>query len=148
MNRFFVTYPGVRTYIDETQNFVRQFGFVWTYTGRRRRFERIKFNPSKGELNRIFRQAVNARIQTTSSDLVTYNLIDTGNWLDTMRGRILLTVHDSIVFQLPKNAGPVYSDIRGIVTDKTHERAPWLPVEWKFDIGKGPNYGNAHEEVV
>lgn len=148
MDKFFETYPGVRKYIDDTKNFVQQFGYTWTYTGRRRRFERIKFNPAKGEIERMYRQAVNARIQTTSSDLVMYNLIDTGNWLDTVGGRILLTVHDSILFQLPRNIGPVFADIKNIITVKTAERAPWLPVEWKFDIGKGPNYGATKGEVA
>ena len=93
------------------------------------------------------RQAVNARIQTTSSDLVMYNLIDIANWLKTKGGRLLLTVHDSLLFQLPKNVGPVYADIKKIITDRTAERAPWLPVEWKFDVGCGPNYGDTHGEV-
>ena len=146
LNSFFNTYPGVKTYIDNTVNFVRSNHFTWTYTGHKRRFPIIEFDNSQA--SRMARQAVNARIQTTSSDLVMFNLIDLQNWLKSQGGRVILTVHDSIVFQLPKNIGSVMSDLKQIITDNTRNRAPWLPVEWKFDAGKGPNYGDTHEEVI
>lgn len=145
LNKFFETYPGVKRYIDETKAFVERFGFTWTYTGRRRRFAIARYN--RNQAARMGRQAVNARIQTTSSDLVTYNLIDTDNWLQPRNGRVLLTVHDSILFQLPKNIGPVRGELKELITVGTANRAPWLPVEWKFDVGRGPNYGDTHGEV-
>lgn len=143
--KFFETYPGVKRYIDDTKAFVERFGFTWTFTGRRRRFAIAKYNRSQA--SRMGRQAVNARIQTTSSDLVMYNLIDVGNWLKPRGGRILLTVHDSILFQLPKNPGSIAAELKSLITGRTAERAPWLPVEWKFDVGRGPNYGDTHGEV-
>lgn len=146
LDKFFETYPGVKAYIDGTKNFVARFGYTWTFTGRRRRFAIAQYNRSQAA--RMGRQAVNARIQTTSSDLVMYNLIDVDNWLQTVGGRMLLTVHDSLLFQLPKNIGPVFADIKRIITGNTAERAPWLPVEWKFDVGCGPNYGDTHVEVA
>ena len=146
LHKFFETYPGVNTYIEETKKFVGLYHFTWTFTGRRRRFEAGVYNNSQQA--RMERQAVNARIQTTSSDLVMYNLIDIANWLKTLGGRMILTVHDSLVFQLPKNASGVFADIKRIITDNTAVRAPWLPVEWKFDIGKGANYGDTHGEVT
>lgn len=146
LKKFFDTYPGVLEYINSTQRFVRQFHFTWTYTGRRRRFDAATYNGSAA--SRMERQAVNARIQTTSSDLVMYNLIEMAAWIKSLGGRMILTVHDSLLFQLPKNVGPVFADIKRIITDNTAKRAPWLPVEWKFDIGKGPNYGDTHAEVA
>lgn len=146
MDKFFETYPGVKQYIEDTKNFAARFGFTWTFTGRRRRFAIAKYD--RGMANRMGRQAVNARIQTTSSDLVMYNLIDMDKWINKLCGRMLLTVHDSLLFQLPKNVGSVGADIKHIITDKTAERAPWLPVTWKFDIGKGPNYGATKGEVA
>ncbi len=145
LDKFFETYPGVQNYIESTKNFVMRFGYTVTFTGRRRRFAIANY--SRAQAARMGRQAVNARIQTTSSDLVMYNLIDVANWLKGLGGRMLLTVHDSLLFQLPKNVGAVYADIKRLITEKTAERAPWLPVEWKFDVGRGPNYGDTHEEV-
>ena len=146
LDKFFQTYPGVKTYIDETKAFVATFGFTWTFTGRRRRFAIAQYNAAQA--SRMGRQAVNARIQTTSSDLVMYNLIDVANWLKKKGGRLLLTVHDSLLFQLPKDVGNVRAELKQIITERTAERAPWLPVEWKFDVGMGPNYGDTHEEVL
>lgn len=146
MDKFFETYPGVKTYMDDTKNFVARYGYTWTFTGRRRRFPILAYDRKLA--TRIGRQAVNARIQTTSSDLVMYNLIDIDKWLQRVGGRMLLTVHDSLVFQLPKNIGPVFADVKNIITNNTAARAPWLPVEWKFDIGKGKNYGDTHGEVA
>ena len=145
LDKFFETYPGVKDYIDTTKAFVARFGYTWTFTGRRRRFAIAQY--SRAQASRMGRQAVNARIQTTSSDLVMYNLIDVANWLKPRNGRLLLTVHDSLLFQLPKDTGPILADITNIITNRTAERAPWLPVEWKFDIGCGPNYGDTHGEV-
>ena len=145
LDKFFVTYPGVQQYIESTKNFVMRFGYTVTFTGRRRRFAIANYSRAQGA--RMGRQAVNARIQTTSSDLVMYNLIDLDSWLGERNGRMLLTVHDSLLFQLPKDAGSVYGDIHRIITKNTAERAPWLPVEWKFDVGKGPNYGDTHDKV-
>ena len=147
LDDFFVAYPGVHQYIEDTKRFATLYGFVPTYTGRRRRFPSARYNRSLA--SRMARQAVNARIQSTSSDLVQFNLIDLHQYLMAEHiGRIMLTVHDSIVFQVPIGytglAGPLYD----IITTKTAERFPWLPVTWKFDAGCGPNYGDAHADVV
>ena len=94
------------------------------------------------------RQAVNARIQTTSSDTVMRNLVDVHNWLQSEGlGRILLTVHDSIVFQVKEDVHGIMPVLKKIITEDTAERCPWLPVEWKFDVGCGPNYGDTHGEL-
>jgi len=146
LNKFFETYPGVKRYIDHTKAFVERFGYTWTFTGRRRRFAIASFNTS--QLSRMGRQAVNARIQTTSSDLVMYNLIDLQQWLKTIGGRVILTVHDSILFQVPKGTTGIKAELDRIIVGNTAERAPWLPVTWKYDAGMGPNYGDTHGEVT
>ena len=145
-NRFFATYPGVKRYIDSTGNFAQRFGFTYTFTGRRRRFVIAEF--SRSMVSRLRRQAVNARIQTTSSDLVLAGLIDLARWLHPLGGRVLLTVHDSVAFQLPKGASGVRKALDNIVMETTAARAPWLPVAWKYDVGRGPNYGDTHGEVA
>ena len=145
LDKFFQTYPGVKQYIETTKNFVRQYHFAYTYTGRRRRFPIIGLD--RKSASRISRQAVNARIQSTSSDIVMTNLVDLDRAIQPLGGRILLTVHDSIVFQLPKNTSGVKPILDQIVLENTSSRFPWLPVQWKYDCGSGPNYGEAHDEV-
>ncbi len=146
LDDFFAGYPGVKKYIDDTKEFVKQNKFTYTFTGRRRRFMIADLYPAVA--NRVARQAVNARIQTTSSDLVMCNVIDLQHELLKLGGRVLLTVHDSMPFQAPKGITGMKELLYRVVTENTAKRAPWLPVVWKFDVGKGPNYGDTHEEVA
>jgi len=145
LKSFFDTYPGVHKYITSTQNFVSSFKFTYTYTGRRRRFPIAAHNPRM--INRVARQAVNARIQTTSTDIVGKNLTDLDRAIRPLGGRVILTVHDSIVFQLPKGTSGVRELLDNTVVAKTREDCPWLPVEWKYDCGYGPSYGEAKDDV-
>ena len=140
---FFNKYPGVGVYMQETLNFIKKYHWTYTYTGHRRRFPILRLN--KKGINRIGRQGVNGRIQTTSADLVNMNLIDIKKHvLEKIGGRMLLTVHDSALMQIPK--GGSTSEIKALmdyaVVEKTRENAPWLPVPWKYDAGIGPNYGS------
>ncbi|MGN1038815.1 MAG: DNA polymerase [Mailhella sp.] len=146
LDGFFRTYPGVARYVAETKAFAARYGFTYTYTGRRRRFAISAF--SRAHASRMSRQAVNVRIQSTSSDLVACNMIDLHWWLKRHGGRLLLTVHDSFPFQLPKGIGCIKEELDAIIMANTAIRAPWLPVEWKYDVGKGPNYGDTHGEVT
>lgn len=147
LDDFFVTYPGVKWYIDDTKRFVEAYHYTYTFTGRLRRFPIAAYN--RAQASRMARQAVNARIQTTSSDTVCTNLVDIHNYLLQQElGRVIITVHDSIVFQAPKGYVGLKKPLYDIVTVKTAERCPWLPVEWKFDVGRGPNYGDTHGEVL
>lgn len=145
LDKFFVTYPGVQQYIELTQRFVEDYKFTYTFTGRRRRFPFAVY--SRSQLNRVGRQAVNARIQTTSSDMVGMNLIEVHKAIQPLGGRILVTVHDSIGFQLPKGTTGVRAILDYAIKGKIKEECPWLPVEWKYDVAKGPNYGDAHEHI-
>lgn len=142
---FFKAYPAVRTYISDCEQMSDLVCFVHTFFGRRRRF------PTRaGGINRIHRQAVNARIQSTSSDLVMRCLIDLDSWLQN-RGDgscILLTVHDSLPFQMPHGCyDGLKKELDRIIIQHTKEVAPWLPVEWAYDCGWGPNYGETHGAI-
>jgi uracil-DNA glycosylase family 4 len=142
LDKFFEGYPGVADYIKRTQLFVGRYHFAHTYIGRLRRFPILAYNSR--ERNRVGRQAVNARIQSTSADIVATNMIDVDREiLKQNDGRMLLTVHDSMVFQLPKglDGGEVRSMLDKSILDNVREKFPWLPVPWKYDVDRGPNYG-------
>lgn len=143
---FFRKYEGVAAYITTTQNFAARFKFTFTFTGHRRRFPIAMYNTR--QINRISRQAVNTRIQTTSAVIVNRNLTDLGEAIKTLDGRIMLTVHDSMGFQLPKGTPGVKKLLDKVIVERTRERFPWLPVTWKYDVGYGPSYGEAHEPVL
>ena len=139
LNCFFRTYPGVRRYINHTRAFVERYNFCCTFTGRRRRFPLAFY--SRAVTSRVFRQAVNAILQATSADLTNMSVVALAPWLKQHGGRILLTAHDSIAFQLPKGLAGVSSALDNLITGGTAHRAPWLPVTWVYDVGKGRSYG-------
>lgn len=145
LNQFFVTYPKVQDYIANTQNMASTFGYTTTFTGRRRRFPIIQYN--RGMQGRVSRQAVNARIQSTSSDLVQRNMIELHKAIRPLGGRLILTVHDSIGFQVPKGTRGMATLLDNVIRKKTAKMFPWMPVEWIFDVAKGPNYGNCKYKV-
>lgn len=146
LNKFFETYPGVAAYIANTKAFVQNYHFTYTYMGRRRRFPIAAY--SRRMASRVARQAVNARIQSTSADIVSMNMLAVDAGIRPLGGRSLLTVHDSLVFQLPKGTPGVKALLDEAIVEKTRRDLPWLPVEWKYDCAFGPSYGEAKQEVT
>lgn len=137
----FRMFPSIPAYIERTKWELRTFGYVETYFGRRRRFS-VKGAP-KFLLGRAERQAVNFKIQSTSSDIVLGRLIDVdGPLTRDLGGRLLITVHDSIAFELPKKYLSQLPDfVETYLERRAAEAHPWLPVAFKWDFEVGPSYG-------
>ena len=137
----FQMFPSIQRYMEQTKWELRTFGFVETYFGRRRRFA---MKGAAGYLrSRAERQAVNFKIQSTSSDIVLSRLVDVAGPLERdLKGRLLLTVHDSIAFELPKKYLSQLPDFVSTYLEKRAAQAhPWLPVDFKWDYEVGPSYG-------
>ena len=138
----FSKFPSIPSYSDQTKWELRTFGFVETYHGRRRRFA-VKNAPRK-LLGQAERRAVNFKIQATNSDIV----MDVLTWIAPiiereLRGRCLLTVHDSIGFQVPKKYVHQVKDMMyRYGTVEVGKRNPWLPVQYKWDVEAGDDYGS------
>jgi DNA polymerase-1 len=138
----FSMFPSIPRYMEETKWELRQFGMVETYFGRRRRFA---MKGVQGMLRaRAERQAVNFKIQSTSSDIVLGRLVDVAAPLERdLQGRLLLTVHDSIGFELPKR---YLSQLPDFISEHLVKQAgikhPWLPVDFKWDFEVGNSYGS------
>lgn len=150
----FEMFPGIKQYILETHAFVEKFGYVETHTGRRRRFPLVSRSRHR---SRAQRQACNFKVQSTSSDIVISQLIEIAEaiasdktwpeWgihrpLHTYGVRLLLTVHDSIGLQWPKElAHSLTPWLTYYAERRVREKFPWLPVPFKVDIEAGPSYG-------
>ncbi len=146
LDGFFRTYPGIEKYTETTKNCAKRYGFAYTKLGRRRCFPMAAHD--RGKLHGAFRQAVNFRIQSTAADIVNANLVDLADRIKPLGGRVVLTVHDSILFQLPRETAGVKDLLDEVILEGTKERFPWLPVPWKYDVGKGDNYGECVDPVV
>jgi DNA polymerase I-like protein with 3'-5' exonuclease and polymerase domains/uracil-DNA glycosylase len=142
INVLFKMFPTIKTYIEHTVDQVKQLHFVETFLGRKRRFPNYDTLPfalrSKAQ-----RQAVNFKIQSTSSDIVMDVLCSMAKPIKyDFGGQLLITVHDSVVFELPTR---YISQITDFITEYGVNRVasnyPWLPVPFQWDTEVGPSYG-------
>lgn len=139
----FTEFPSLPTYIEQTKWELRMFGLVETFHGGRRRFQLDTSRAPRDLLARAERQAVNFKVQRTNSDIVLMVLCWVAEALERdMGGRLLLTVHDSIGFQVPKKYAHQMPDLfKELGTKKVAEHCPWLLSPYRWDLTMGPSYG-------
>jgi hypothetical protein len=104
IDRYFDRFPGVRNYIHETLNKVRETGFTTTLFGRKTHFPGIR-SKVQHERQGAERAAINAPIQGTSADIIKRAMAAMGPALrgEGLTGvRMLMQVHDELVFEVPE----------------------------------------------
>jgi DNA polymerase I-like protein with 3'-5' exonuclease and polymerase domains len=140
IDMLFTLFPSIKTYMEQTRWELEKFGLVETFFGRRRRFSVV--GAPKYLQGRAERQTVNFKIQSTSSDIVMGRLVAIEEPLKDLGGRLLLTVHDSLGFQIKKKYAAQLPDFIYTHLEKGAAIAhPWLPVAFKWDYEVGPSYG-------
>lgn len=141
IENYFDKYPGVRTYIDRTIAFARQHGYVQTQTGRRRYLRDIN-SQSRGVAAVAERLAMNSPIQGTAADILKLAMIRVHRALraGNFKTKMLLTVHDEIVFDLHK----AEQDTVIPVIRECMEGALPMKVPLAVEIGIGQNWLEAH----
>ncbi|MGN6374982.1 MAG: DNA polymerase I, partial [Sphingomonas sp.] len=146
IDRYFERFPGINRYIAETLTQVRERGFTETLFGRKTHFPRIK-SKVQHERQGAERAAINAPIQGTCADIIKRAMTRMGPALAEAglpNVRMLLQVHDELVFELPE--GDV-EQARGVierVMATAAEPAVTLTVPLGVEIGVGPSWGAAH----
>jgi DNA polymerase I-like protein with 3'-5' exonuclease and polymerase domains len=104
IDNFFQRYPSIKEYIDETVKMGRLLGYVTTIYDRRRRLPDLnhhnEFIRAEAE-----RQGVNATIQGSSADITkrAMILIHRDEWLNANDCHLVLTIHDEVVVEVPKD---------------------------------------------
>lgn len=136
----FRMFPTIPLYINLTHEQIDHFGIIETFFGRRRRLDLQGLTPSLRAS--AYRKGVNFNIQSTSSDIVMSVLCDIDQAIRDLGGRMLITVHDSLVFEVSKKYITQLPDlIEEYGVKRVAKRYPWLPVPFKWDIKVGPSYG-------
>jgi DNA polymerase-1 len=135
--RYFERFAGVRAYLDRQVRLAREEGFVETLFQRRRYIPEIKdrnFNMrAYGE-----RLAQNSPLQGSAADLIKLAMIHIHQAIkeQELAGRMLLQVHDELVFEVPPpEAGPVPALVRSHMENVVALRVPLV-----VDVGIGPNW--------
>ena len=141
IDQYFAKYPGTRKYMDETVKFAEENGFVETMTGRRRYLRDInsRNQTTKRAEERV---AINSRIQGTAADLIKLAMTRIHNELKqrACRTRMLLQVHDELVFDLHKSEE---DSLPGLIEECMRGALPMaVPIE--VEIGIGANWLEAH----
>jgi DNA polymerase-1 len=138
---YFATYPDVRAFIESTKQQARERGCVETMLGRRRLLPDIT---STNDRLRAFQEriAVNTPIQGTAADLIKRAMIRIDRELRerAARSRMLLQVHDELVFEVPRAE---LAETSQLVRD-TMETALELTVPLVVDLHTGANWAEAH----
>lgn len=136
-------YPKVMQWLSETVETARAQGFVETVLGRRRYVPTIRAaNPN--ERNAAERIAVNMPIQGTQADMIKIAMIAIHRRLrdEGFRARMLLQVHDELVFETPPEEA---ERLAALVAEEMTKALPLpggTPVD--VDTGTGPNWLDAH----
>jgi len=138
---YYERYRGVARYKEEMIETARKEGFVTTLFNRRRYLPDIRHN------NRVMqaeaeRMAVNTPIQGTAADLIKKAMINIHGRLvaDGFRSKMLLQVHDELVFEVPEEE---LDSVCTIVKQEMEGVYP-LKVPLKVDINRGKNWAEAH----
>ncbi len=132
---YFKRYPGVKSYIEKMIELARKQGFVTTLLGRRRYIPEIS---SSNRQKREFaeRTAVNTPIQGSAADLIKVVMIDIAGRLKGKRSKMILQVHDELVFEVAKDE---LDFVKDMVRDRM-ENTIQLDVPIKLDMNLGENW--------
>ena len=141
IDNYFLTYPGVKTYIERSVAEAREKGYIETLFGRRRYLPDIT---SRNAVVRGYaeRNAVNAPIQGTAADIIKVAMIRIDRRLreEGLRSKMILQVHDELNFSVPHEELP---HLQRIVIEEMENACP-LSVPLLADCGTGSNWLEAH----
>jgi len=143
---YFQRFPGIQRYIHDTLASVREKGFSETLLGRKCWFPRIS-SANQAERQGSERAAINAPIQGTSADIIKRAMVRMMPALEAAglgHVRMLLQVHDELVFELPEGDVAAASEVIRSVMAGAAEPAVKLSVPLGVEIGTGLSWGAAH----
>ena len=146
IDRYFERFPGINRYIAETIQQVRERGYTETLFGRKCWFPRIK-SAVQHERQGAERAAINAPIQGTSADIIKRAMVRMEPALaeaGLAEVRMLLQVHDELVFELPERDVAAARPVIERVMAEAAAPAVRLSVPLGVEIGVGASWGAAH----
>ena len=142
---YFERFPGIKDYMEKTKAFAHEHGFVETIFGRRAHYPDIN---SKSAQVRAFneRAAINAPIQGAAADIIRRAMIKMDNALKEagLSAKMLLQVHDELIFELPENEVEKTTALVKNVMENATMPALSLSVPLKVDARAAKNWDEAH----
>ena len=138
---YFERYSGIKDYIDSVIEYARANKYVKTILGRRRQVWDIDSNNHLHK-EAAKRMAINMPIQGTNAEMIKIAMIDIQKELElkNMKSKMLLQIHDELVFEVPLEE---LNNLQNIVTNKMENSLP-LSVPIVVDCGNGESWYEAH----
>ncbi|GAB3627064.1 DNA polymerase I [Pandoraea terrae] len=141
IDRYFMRYPGVAKYMEDTRKSAKAKGYVETVFGRRLWLPDI--NGGNGPRRQAAeRAAINAPMQGTAADLIKLSMIAVQQWLDEkgMATRQIMQVHDELVLEVPDaELAQVKKRLPELMCGVAGLKVPLVA-----EVGVGPNWEQAH----
>ncbi|MBN3032884.1 MAG: DNA polymerase I [Candidatus Saganbacteria bacterium] len=138
IERYFARHAGVRAFINKTIAEARENESVITMLGRKRPMPDIN-SPHGGLRAAAERMAINTPVQGSAADMIKIAMVKIHARLATRDSRLILQVHDELVFECPKEE---LETVKKIVKDEMETALP-LSVPVKVDVGYGRSWAEA-----
>jgi len=139
IKQYFHRYPGIYEYMQRTRQVALEQGFVETITGRR------LYTPDIDARNMMVRKgaeraAINAPLQGSAAEIIKMAMIEVNKILPQDQAKLLLQVHDELVFEVDEAiADQLAAQIKDVM-----QKVVTLSVPLVVEVGQGKNWGEAH----
>jgi DNA polymerase I len=145
IRKYFERFPGIRDYMEASKAFAKQNGYVLTLFGRKCHYPDLANpNPSVRAFNE--RAAINARLQGTAADIIRRAMVrmDAALQKEKLSARMLLQVHDELVFEVPDDQVEKTLPVVKKVMEEAPMPALSLSVPLRVDARAANNWDDAH----
>ncbi|HEY1505915.1 MAG TPA: DNA polymerase I [Stellaceae bacterium] len=145
IKKYFLRFPGIRDYMERMKQFAREHGYVETIFGRRVHIPAIKDgNVSRRSFSE--RAAINAPLQGSAADIIKRAMKRIPPALDAagLKTRMLLQVHDELVFEAPDREVDQVKKLAKDVMEGACAPVLSLSVPLVVETGAAANWEEAH----
>ena len=147
LNSYFLKFPEIKEYMNDTIKFCRKSGYVSNIFGRRTHIRGIN-DKNYNVRNFQERAAINAPIQGSASEIMRLAMIRLSKRFSDIKDiktKMLLQIHDELIFEVPKIelkkiSHLIKEEMTSVVKSDLHSFSIPLTV----DINSGENWGILH----
>ncbi|MGH7961001.1 MAG: DNA polymerase I, partial [Candidatus Binatia bacterium] len=141
ITQYFARYGGIKSYMEGVLAEARVRGYVTTLQGRRRYMPDLQSKNAQLAAA-AERMAINAPVQGTAADLIKAAMVAIDRRLaqEGLRARMLLQVHDELLFEVPEKE---VEQVKKLAQEIMEGVMP-LQVPLRVDLGTGTNWAEAH----
>ncbi|MDB9844599.1 DNA polymerase I [bacterium] len=147
LNAYFLKFPEIKIYMDNTIKFCRKSGYVNNIFGRRSHFNGIN-DKNFNVRNFQERAAINAPIQGSASEIMRLAMMRLNKKFESIKNnksKILLQIHDELIFEVPiKEVKNITEIIKDEMTSVTESDLHSFSIPLTVDVNTGDNWGILH----